>query len=127
MSPTATYSEREVVLRERAAYVKALFWLRPINMVSPIFGDSESYESLAAKAFPLPKVTRPRVEDDKEALGVTWSVRNGHLCFMTDAGVWHRMGSRDESHIYGTSFDFTRARVALWNDLLDHPTEECDE
>lgn len=128
MSPTATYSEREAVLRERAAYVKALFQLRPINVVSLVFGDAESYESLAAKAYPLPKAIRPREEDDKEAPGVTWSVRSGHLCFMIDVGgVWRRMGSRDEIDIYGAFFDFTRARVALWNDLLDHPTEECDE
>ena len=72
-----------------------------------------------ARAFPIPKVKRPRVLEDPHDADFRWRcVAGKHEC-RTPGGEW-------VSPIWGYLSTYTPERAALWADLLAKPEEEVD-
>lgn len=105
----ATVSERNAVLRERAAFVKGYHTYRD-GSYRPAFGGVEEGERYAHKAFPLPRVTRPRVA--QTSVGEI-RVVNGIVQIREGAG-------------WLSASVLTRANVEAIADLLANPTEEVE-
>jgi hypothetical protein len=133
-----TYSEREKVLAERAAFVAGagaahLDRVRcesvqtTTDMYSP--HDRVPYfnhtyaKAVAAREYPLPKVIRPRVLIDPKG-DWQWSVRDGRLMQRTtlDACNWYDANNSP----YPNRFQPLASRVMLWADLLANPNEEVE-
>lgn len=117
MTAPKMISEREAVLRERAAARFALryitqrdYFVHPPTQTESIAGD---LEWRIGKEFPLPKIERPRVVRDPEERMLHWTVRNGE-CALYEVD-------------YPCRFKPTAKRVALWADLLANPTELVDD
>lgn len=127
-------SAREAVERERRAFVDGGKWRYilavghsgPSCIVPPI--DDPRYDAEAAKRYPLPTVTRPRVVDDNPAhpCGEQWCVIDGTLRYRYAPGRDWMRWSEFRNHSAAAP---TPGRVALWADLLANPTEtvEADE
>lgn len=109
-----TVTEREAVLRERtgyyAGYVDGVCAADPGAVISP-----SHIQERAAKRFPLPKVTRPRVVADSE--GNAWRVVDGNLECRDAVNEWTRV----------RHCGITAERLRMWADLLANPTEEVEE
>ncbi len=99
-------SERDAVLRERAAYAKGC-----ANRMLAV--DRFTWNLAAEKAYPLPKVERQRRVRDPEELRATWY--NDPTGGITLSG--------------GPTREYwpTAARVAVWADLLARPTELVED
>lgn len=115
-------TEREAVLRERAAFIRGSVWERS-------FATSCSAEQRAEKLFRLPKVTRPRTEKDPHPeFHQMWKAEDGQLYFSfggADKG-WFLVDEKNRT-IYRDSVCWpTPERIRLWADLLDRPTEEVE-
>lgn len=106
-----TFTARELVLCERAAF------LAGIN-ARPSLGDEWCGAACeAAKRYPLPTVTRPRVVVDPHSGLVRWYVDGqGQI-------VHEQIGP--EFTLMADSWP-TPERVALWADLLANPTETVE-
>lgn len=120
MSDNQTVTEREVVLRERKAF------LQGIRSTSFLMVTDDSYWSdEAVRRYPLPLITRPRVVKDPEAgFDQRWRVVDGCLEYAVPNGPWHKAHKR--SNWSGVEQP-TPARIRLWADLLHNPTEEVTE
>jgi hypothetical protein len=118
MPAARTYTEREKVLAERAAFEDGL--IRGTAREFAGRGDwMTALKRAVAEAFPLPKVTRTRVvQDPREPYD--WSVREGALHFRWDqAGFddWKRASGLYENLLLTPLPE----RVKLWADLLARP------
>ena len=114
MPHNPTVTERQAVLRERAAFIQGSDWRYMHSRPKAVPGDITDLErATAAERYKLPKTTRPRVVKDPEDAGVRWTIRGGRLRLY------------DTDHL--GAFEPTRDRVALWADLLANPTEEVDD
>ena len=118
-----TYTEKEVVLREREAFragasaVFVAFGIDPWGHRSS--GEWQGSEHIARARYPLPKVTRPRV--------VTCP-KNGAQFRVIDGELQGRDTVLDGWLSVATIiYNVTPDRVALWADLLANPTEEVEE
>lgn len=109
-----TYTEQEVVLRERAAYVRGRH--ESLTARPMVQSEAREYEKEAASRYPLPKVTRARVvkrADDGCELRMEGDVLQFRLCHS------------DEWRNY-TSICWTPANRVAIADLLANPTEEVE-
>lgn len=119
MSAEKLYTGRELAEAERRAFVHGL----DVRATLPERWDGNAAE--AARRYPLPTVTRPRVVQD--AQGVLWRVQLGKgdtvLVEYTERGIpdW-----RDFNSLRAGAPGISRERVALWADLLARPTEEVE-
>lgn len=112
MSDEKQYTERDLILAKREAYV-AGHSCATAPHCDVITRDTASRE--AAYRYPLPKVTRARVV--KDSVGDKWSVVDG--CFVCHDG-------ETGENIFISSWcspEFIRALA----DLLANPTEEVQE
>ncbi|RTL04098.1 MAG: hypothetical protein EKK62_17025 [Acidimicrobiia bacterium] len=122
-----TYTEKDVVLREREAFVAGAtavfdaFGIDPWN--HRIVGEWKGMECMARARYPLPKVTRARVVQDPEGDGY-WVICSGLVRWtMFDNGAGGiDLTNRSRPEL----LQITPKRVALWADLLANPTEECE-
>lgn len=123
MSDTKTYTEREVIERERAAFVAGVdesfraFRIRPYD--SPGWRGSHQ---LAAERYPLPKVTRPRVVR-REVGGFQFDWR-----FVDNTLQHANPGMEDWEDYCGVIHESGEwpALIAVLDDLRANPTEEVD-
>jgi hypothetical protein len=121
MSAPKTVTEREAVLRERRAYI--------LGLQDACWRDPETEEDAMARAeidaarrYPLPRVTRPRVVRDPEHRPALWRLRNGALEVLIDG--------TESWHVYprsGEGLKATGARLNVWADLLANPTETVED
>lgn len=137
-------TERDVIQRERAAFAEGVHWTHAYAHQAWMFKtDNAAYrrdERLAlpllqleavgveaARRYPLPKVTRPRVVKDTD--GTRWRISEGRLQFMRGGGDWLCMlgESRSGSDRYGMGLVPTPERIRLWADLLANPNEEVEQ
>lgn len=98
-------SEREAVLRERAA------WTR--GNVEPLHGCNRPV--VAAKRYPLPKVMRPRTAIDPRNIFAAFRASDNKIQF-------RRHGSTQWS-----DYDVDESLVRLWSDLLENPDDEVED
>lgn len=127
MSDDKTVTEREAVLRERAAFAHGAYWAW-LNNYAESSGakfNHEGYVDLrAAERYPLPTITRPRVVRDPRSKGYEWQCVGGALQWrypdtMESWSSWDSGGA----YIWTPVPD----RVKLWADLLQNPLEEVQE
>lgn len=114
MADEKMVSERDVVLRERVAFVRGAQYS---------YRRDDNPEAIAAGYFKLPpKVTRPRVIRDGlwefRACGDVIEAR------AVDDGEW---GPIDDDMHDSLCIALTRHRVGIWNGLLARPIEEVDQ
>ena len=117
-------SEKDAVLRERAAYVAGLAeacWRDPATRDRAMLVAAAE----AAEMFPLPTVTRPRVGEDPHTDGF-WSVRPDD--FDGEVVIHHSsVLSHDFQHWSPDIRQYvTPERAALFTDLFANPTETVD-
>lgn len=105
LSPDTTPS-KEQQLALRAAFVKG--WENWMANCNP--------HVFAAKAFPLPKIERPRVVVEGDT---SWRVIDGEFEDKSRHGGWRKSSNAGWSPI--------AKRVAIWADLLANPTELIDD
>jgi hypothetical protein len=109
-------TERETVLRERAAFLAGRLDIASNGMIAA----NADVNARAAERYPLPKVTRPRVVEDPTIDGIEWSLVCGSIRIGTSMEI-ARGYPRSNERIPPTA-----SRVALWADLFAHPTEEVE-
>jgi hypothetical protein len=120
MADAKMVSEREAILRERAAVNEALRVLCQRGgerFLGALPQDWEGSLTFAAKLHPLPQVERPRVVPDGQ--GLAWRMVCGLLEFR-----WEQE-PRDRNWYKATEnvVEITHPRIRLWADLLANPTE----
>ena len=123
MSDERKYAEREYVLAQRKAFVAGsnaenAAWMKLLSV-----NHTSGFDSIDAsrKRYPLPKVTRPRVVNDPQELGLEYTVRNGILAHRQNGmkiGFWDAVA--------GSQIQPTAERCRVWADLLANPTEELE-
>jgi len=113
---TRTYTEREVVLRERVAFTRGWKEWQSVEHEDDVFGA-------ALRCYPLPTVTRPRVVDDPPGHRLwQWRVLNGQLqCRWNGFGGWNTEWGSTEKAL--ERIEITPERIKMWADLLDNPNE----
>lgn len=114
MSAPAAITERDAVLREREAYAKAMHRAR-----CPEYNVCEPCKRRAAEAYPLPKVTRPRV--------VTDSI--GAMCYrvVNDVTEWADVDADNWRPMMVKVNDLIPEQLAALADLWTNPTEEVED
>lgn len=126
MSAEKKYTERDVVLRERAAFTNGMIRMNG-EMVqprpqSPMRWTQAECDQIAARSYPLAKAIRPRVVEDQWGMG--WMIRDGvvlyRLCATNEDEPWKDANTEGDHEI-------CVSRLRLWADLLANPTEEVDE
>lgn len=130
---TKFVTEREAVLRERAAWIKgARFAEENHTAVHPL--NCEPCREYAASLYCLPRVTRPRVVADphKDARGwdQLWRAVAGKVQWRGCSGEWYDLGIPGTSQLADGGrqiMDVTRERALLWADLLANPTETVED
>ncbi len=131
MTTDKTVTEREAVMRERAAFVKGRSYAEPhgdddvCNAAKRNGKPCAWCEMKAEVEYPLPKVTRPRVVRDPHANSYEWSIRErGNAQWRRVNGhnrIWLDPGDAE------TQWVMSRERITMLADLLANPTETVDE
>lgn len=121
MSAPKMVTERDAVLRERAAYGAGL--LRGNHQS---FSRPNDLEAQAARIFPLPKIVRPRVISEESGLScVDWRYVDEQLWWRHHANTrqtWNSLSSAT-----GAGMFITAERAVLLADLIANPTEEVED
>lgn len=115
----ATVTEREAVLRERAAFengVNSMFIENAVPATSETSEACSRLEAEAATRYPLPKVTRARVLKNDTVFGSAYefTVIDGTIKERLYGGSWKTP----------SGWLLTADVVDAWADLLANPTEE---
>lgn len=110
-----TYTEREVVLREREAFVKG--W-KDFQSERVACAEEDCYQA-AARHFPLPTVTRPRVVRDSYNADREWKFVDGKLLTRTHWEPKWRDANTGPDRMPG----WTPERVKLLAELIANPNE----
>jgi hypothetical protein len=142
-------SERDAVRREREAYKRGAVAIgvpweryhqssgcpkdhRHIAAISTphVWWDCLSLDEAVAKFYPMPKIERPRVLKDPhgthEGIQYFWKAEHG----VVEIGHEWSAGFTWSRPTYGTLFHLinpTPERIAVWADLLAHPTELVED
>lgn len=124
-----TYTEKEVILRERIAFEKGASWRFNCAMLNSdrISTVTDTvYKVAAAEAFPLPKVSQPRIWTDPN--GRQFRVVDGQVQTKSRHDVsWHCL---DNGHSNGAvpaaGLSWRPERVLAIADLIKNPTELVD-
>lgn len=120
MSDEKRYSERELVMAQREAFIRGARYERDNDETTCA---ATRIPDAANMHFPLPRVSRPRVVRDETGMfQCNWRVVAGALECDTGTG-WQRT-DRDDSH--DTRMFVHAERVRLLADLLAHPTEDVE-
>jgi hypothetical protein len=118
MSDEMRYTERDRVGAWRAGFIRGMGEaLRAVVDLHPGAGallDALPWAEMAAREYPYPKVTRPRVV--AEDYDLSWRYVDGGFELNTGDGIWRP----------GPYITVTPHRVRLWADLLANPTEEVE-
>jgi hypothetical protein len=125
-----TVTEREAVLRERAAFAEGASWQRYRGPSADVLASARLSltEAEAAHTYPLPRVTRPRVvRDPHDDYGQEWRVVNGRLEFRPPYGQWGEAHKRTDAIYDGSCLFPTLERIRMWADLLANPTETVED
>lgn len=125
-------SEREAVMRERKAFVNgAIAVRRALKFNSDAEAmrfisdgrDPADIEGIAAREYPLPKVTRPRVVPDPErGYDQKWRFVGGEMQYHSN-GQWFDLNKDDD---YNGCRIPTIERIRVWSLLIANPTELVD-
>ena len=110
MSAEKKYTERDMIVRERRAFVEGANY--------GATGATMRIYSEAEHRYPLPKVTRPRVVTDE--YGDLWKFENGVFRWSNchkDAIQWEHVNP---------AWAPTATLVTLWAALLANPTETVE-
>lgn len=133
MSDRKVLTERDVVVRERAAW--AAGWLSAPANHSCSKDTVEMARAHAKQIYPLPRVTRPRVVADPHGSNWTqkWRVRDGAIEWEKSwdgkGDKWVPLTPQAMPRTNGSPENIeqvTNQRIAMWADLLARPTEECE-
>lgn len=128
MTDPKLVTERDAVLRERAAFQQgadAVFKHFGIGFGTQTSKSWEGSAYIAASRYPLPRVTRARVVTYRYS-GFRYRIIDGELQFKSaDDTVWRRSLLNDQPLVLLNSSDRETARMVL--DLLDNPTETCPD
>jgi hypothetical protein len=134
-------SERDAVMRERAAYVTGVIAVRraltfagftEASMAEPqAFHSSQqgdSAEETAAKVFPMPKVKRPRVvRDPMPGYTQGWRCVGGQI----EYNPYPKLADHWQSLMHDDALNGCRLptveRIKVWADLLATPDELVDD
>jgi hypothetical protein len=119
-------SERDAVLRERAAHAKAICWAlhshAGIQVPWEAYDACKRCEADAKYKYPL-VIQRPRVVTDPINASVQWRVRHGALRMSWRLGEWLAWmafkGNSDSAPL--------PERVKMWADLLENPLESVSD
>lgn len=130
MSDAKRYTEREMVLAQRKAFITGVDEQRIRE-----WPDWKSWDrtTMAAKVYPLPKVTRPRVvRDPHPAFNQLWRCVDRVLQWSVVGEPWHDLEARSVAKakggdVFGFVTDITPERLALWSNLLNNPNEEVED
>lgn len=121
-APTVT--EREMVEAQRAAVMATTQEMSKLSggahNLTAYINDWEGSLSLAARLFPLPKVTRPRVATDE--YGCEWRLVRGAVEWRGLGQDWGDKLAREQ-----VSLTITLRRAEIIASLVANPTEEVDE
>lgn len=134
MSDDKKYTLRDMVLAQREAYVRGYHTYRVDDATTE--GREGAWETdkrdglsarIAARKFPLPKLTRPRVVTSDT--GRRFRIVDGQLQTQTSSNgqSWCCLanGSRVPA-AEDTGIKITLERIRLWADLLANPTEDVE-
>lgn len=113
MSDEKRYTERDLVLAQRVGYVTCRVEHGYLDKAA-----RSVYERQAAQKYPLPTRTVPRVVMS-EPDDLAWRC----VCGQIEYRIGNKWRRADGEH----SVAVTPERVALWADLLAHPTEEVED
>lgn len=112
MSDEKKYTERELVVAQRAAYGHGARWYRAAGNCT-IEIDRE-----ARRCYPLPRVTRARVVNHGHGREWQWKFEDGRFHFrFAPKALWE---------IANEAWAPTLQTVPIWADLLANPIEEVD-
>ena len=118
MSDEKKYTERDLLLAKREGFMRGA----KAAWGNPHAGKWNGLSAECDRAYPLPKITRPRVvKDEREGY---WYACDGSLrwsVFGDATGGIEAHGSFRTELVLPTP-----TRVAMWADLLANPTEEVD-
>lgn len=117
---TTTYTEKDVVLREREAFVAGYACAHGAWLV-----DVRPAKSEAESRYPLPKVTRARVVRDPHDSTIEYRLTDGGYQYREKCGKWTNMDAIGET--WSKDNCPTPERATLWADLIANPTEEVEE
>lgn len=119
-------TERECVLRERAAYqmgVEAMWIQRDVPDTAPIRAAFRRMMGEADQHYPLPKATRSRIVEEPGEPQYRYCVIDGEVVWdahIRNGPAWKDLYEPDAPRA-------TADRVRIWADLLADPTEEVDD
>lgn len=131
MSDEKKYTERELVLAKRNAFVDGSYWgynasqESAAKSVGVLGAWSRACADMASEsAYPLPKVTRPRVVRDSVGMEFRFIAENEPPFVewrntLTEKKLWRVSAAGD-----GVAVNAERAK--LWADLVANPTEEVE-
>ena len=129
MTEPKMVTEQEARRREQRAFEKGSDWTwrqtspghNSETLVDP---RPPSASAEAARRYPLPKVTRPRVAKDE--LGVEYQVMDNEVRYRWRPSFpWAPVG---RPGLCGMGYPLpTPERIRLWADLLERPLEEVTE
>lgn len=116
LSRDASVSERDAVLRERAAAIRALAYFH-------VYSTPAERDGFVRNMFPLPKISRPRVVTESSTGSLArWRVTNGELEWSRQREGWSALATSAARGMY-----ITAERAILLADLLANPTEEVED
>lgn len=128
MSESKMVTEREAVMRERAAFVRGSQFEDEAwrEMLRVNHSSGADCIDASRKRYPLPKVERPRVVVETSVHGrtVAWKYEHGALWWRNPrgSGEWYSLMSPRTSEMF-----ITPERVKLLADLLANPTELVED
>lgn len=111
--------EREIILRERAAYVNGL-----IRGTAREFLHIVDCEKAAKAVFPLPPREEPRVVTDPSDADYRWTIVGGFLRGRYAATEEWLRAIEAQRKGHWSAWAPLPARVAMWADLLANPTRQ---
>ena len=111
MSDEKTYTEREVVKRERDAFYDGAAWRanRAMELSDRAFTfiNTREYRDAAEKRYPLPKVRRPRVEKFPAVGGGICRVK------LIDGQAWYTFGYLADAKWFSVQDEITKGNSTM--------------
>lgn len=134
-----TYTERELVLAQRESFAagSAWRWADTHPVADERVNDRE--RAVAERRYPLPRVTRPRMLPDPHVeFDQFWRCVDGVIQWAPNEHCrgerfWHALGEQSDLTFKAPGatvaliHDVTIARIKLWADLLNNPTETVND
>lgn len=110
-----TYTEEEVLRRERAAFTVGTKWGEDCALDGQYVMGAQVIEGEARRRYPIRKKV-PRVVRDTVGGVVEWKTEHGRFYARCDGGEWEA----------SNGYDITADRVLVWADLVANPFDEVD-